>query len=68
MVELLSRLGDKDVCLFAKIFPEQYSNSKFKLTDMGEKIRPVSEHEGRIIVFANSSGSSNNKFSDQVLH
>ena len=48
---ILSRIPLRDVYLITKSPPEQYSNSKIKVKEIGHEVKPLSEYENAIIVF-----------------
>ena len=56
MLRFLSRLPDRDICVITKSSPEQYSNSKIKIKEIGEEIKPINEYENAIIVFDDTIG------------
>ena len=68
MLKILSRIPpDRDIYIITKSLPEQYSNSKIKIKEIGEEIKPLSEYENAIVVFVNILGSSNSRYIDQFF-
>ena len=53
--------------MITKSPPEQYSNSKIKMKEISDEIKPLNEYENGIIVFDDILGSSNSRFIDQFL-
>ena len=51
MLKILSRISDRDIYIITKSPPEQYSNSKIKIKEISDEIRPLNEYENGIIVF-----------------
>ena len=68
MLKLLSRTPDRDIYKKTKSPPEQYSNSRIRLEEIGDEFKPVNEYENGIIVFDDVLGSSNSRFIDQFFH
>ena len=46
---------------------EQYSNSKIKNKEKGEKIKSLNEYENDVIVFDDILGSSNSRYTDEFI-
>ena len=67
MLKILSRISDRDIYIITKSPPEQYSNSKIKIKETSDEIKPLSEYENVIIVFDDILGSSNSRFIDQFF-
>ena len=67
MLKILSRISDRDIYIITKSPPEQYSNSKNKIKEIGDEIKPLNEYENGIIVFDDILGSSNSRFIDQFF-
>ena len=67
MLKILSRIPNRDNYIITKSAPEQYSNSKIKIEEIGDEIKPLSEDENAIIVFDDILGSSNSKLVDQYF-
>ena len=67
MLKLLSRISDRDTYIITKSPPEQYSNSKIKIKEINDEIKPLNEYENGIIVFDDFLGSSNSRFIDQFF-
>ena len=67
MLKILSRIPDRDIYIITKSPPEQYINSKIKIKEIGDEIKPLNEYENGIIVFDDISGSSNCRFIDQFF-
>ena len=67
MLKILSRMIDRDVYIITKSHPEQYTNSKIKIKEIGHEIKPLNEYENGIIVFDDILGSSNSRFTDQFF-
>ena len=67
MLKILSRMSDRDIYIITKSPPEQYTNSKIKIKEISDEIRPLNEYENGIIVFDDILGSSNSRYIDQFL-
>ena len=67
MLKILSRIPDRDIYIITKSPPEQYANSKIKIKEISDEIKPLNEYENGIIVFDDFLGSSNSKFIDQFF-
>ena len=67
MLKILSRITDRDIYIITKSPPEQYTNSKIKIKEISDEIKPLNEYENGIIVFDDILGSSNSKFIDQFF-
>ena len=67
MLKILSRIPNRDIYIINKSTPEQYSNSKIKIKELNDEIKPLNEYENGIIVFDDILGSSNSKFIDQFF-
>ena len=67
MLKILSRIPNGDIYVITKTPPEQYYNSKIKIKEFSEEIKPQSEYENAIIVFDDILGSSNSRYKDQFL-
>ena len=67
MLKILSRRSDRDIYKISKSPPEQYSNSKIKIKEINDEIKPLNEYENGIIVFDDILGSSNSRFIDQFF-
>ena len=67
MLQILSRISDRDIYIITKSPPEQYSNSKIKIKEISDEIKPLNEYENGIIVFDDILGSSNSRFTDQFF-
>ena len=65
MLKVLSRIPYRDIYIITKSPPEQYTNSKIKIKEIGGEIKPLNEYENGIIVFDDILGSSNSRFIDQ---
>ena len=67
MLKILSRMPDRDIYISIKSSPEQYTNSKIKIKDINEEIKPLSEYENGSIVFDDILGSSISRFIDKFF-
>ena len=67
MLKTLSRIPDRDVYITTKSPPEQCTNSKFKIKEINDEIKPLNEYENGIIVFDDILSSSNSRFIDQFF-
>ena len=65
MLKTLSRIPDRDIYIITKSPPEQYTNSKIKIKEISDEMKPLNEYENGIIVFDDILGSSNSRFIDQ---
>ena len=68
MVKILSRIPDRGFYIITKSPPEQYTNSKIKIEEISDEIKPLNEYENGIIVFDDFLGSSNSRFIDQFFY
>ena len=68
MLKILSRMIDRDFFIITKSPPEQYTNSKIKIKEISDEIKPLNENENGIIVFDDILGSSNSRFIDQFFY
>ena len=67
MLKILSRITDRDIYIITKSPPEQYTDSKIKIKEISDEIKPLNEYENGIIVFDDILGSSNSRFIDQFF-
>ena len=67
MLKILSRILNRDIYIITKSPPEQYTNSKIKIKEISDEIKPLNEYENGIIVFDDVLGSSNSRFIDQFF-
>ena len=67
MLKILSRIPNRDIYINTKSPPEQYTNSKIKIKEISDEIKPLNEYENGIIVFDDVLGSSNSRFIDQFF-
>ena len=67
MLKTLSRIPDRDIYIITKSPPEQYTNSKIKIKEISDEIKPLNEYENGIIVFDDILGSTNSRFIDQFF-
>ena len=67
MLQILSRTSDRDIFIFTKSPPEQYSNSKIKIKELSNEIKPLNEYENCVIVFDDILGSTNSNYIDQYF-
>ena len=67
MLKTFSRIPDRDIYITTKSPPEQYTNSKIKIEEIGDEIKPLNEFENGIIVFDDTLDSSNSRFIDQFF-
>ena len=62
MLKILSRIPYRDIYIISKSPPEQYTNSKIKIKEISDEIKPLNKYENGIIVFDKILGSSNSRF------
>ena len=67
MLKILSRISDRDINIITKSPPEQYTNSKIKIKEISDEIKPLNEYENGIMLFDDILGSSNSRFIDQFF-
>ena len=67
MLKILSRISNRDIYIITKSPPEQYTNSKIKIKEISDEIKPLNEYENGIIVFDDILVSSNSRFIDQFF-
>ena len=65
MLKTLSRIPDRIFYIITKSPPEHYSNSKIKIKEISDEIKPLNEYG--IIVFHDILGSSNGRIIDQFF-
>ena len=65
MLKILPRITDRDIYVITKSSSEQYTNSKIKIKEISNEIKPLNEYENGIIVFDDVLGSSNSRDIDQ---
>ena len=65
MLKIVSRIPDRDIYIITRSPPEQYSNSKIKIKEISDEIKPLNEYENGIIVFDDILCSSNSRDTDQ---
>ena len=57
MLKFLSRISDRDIYINTKSPPEQYLNSKIRIKEKTDEIKPVNDYENGIIVFDDLLGT-----------
>ena len=67
MLIILSRKPDRDIYIITKSPPEEYTNSKIKIKEISDEIKPLNEYENGILVFDDILGSSNSRFVEQFF-
>ena len=67
MLKILSRISDRDIYIITESPPEQYSNSKIKIKEISDEIKPLNEYENCGIVFDGILGSTNSNYIDQYF-
>ena len=67
MLKSLSRITNRDFYIITKSLPERCLNSKIRIKEISDEIKPLSEYENGIIVFDDILGSSNSRFKDQFF-
>ena len=67
MLKILSRIPDRVIFIITKSPPEQYSNSKIKIIEISDEIKPLNEFENSVIVFDDNLGSTNSNYIDQYF-
>ena len=67
MLKILSRIPNRDIYIITKSPPEQYSNTKIKIKEISDEIKPLNEYENAMVVFDDILGSSNSRFIDQFF-
>ena len=67
MLKTFSRIPDRDINIITKSPPEQYTNSKIKIKEISDEIKPLNEYENGIIVFDDILSSSTSRFIDQFF-
>ena len=67
MLKILSRMIDQDIYIITKSPPEQYTNSKIKIKEISDEIKPLNEYKIGIIVFDDILGSSKSRYIDQFF-
>ena len=67
MLKTLSRTPNRDIYIITKSPPEQYTNSKIKIKEISDEIKPLNEYENGIKVSDDILGSSNSRFIDQFF-
>ena len=67
MLEIHSRISYRDIYILIKLPQEQFSNSKIKIKEITEEIKPLNEYKNAFIVFDVVLGSSNSVYIDQFF-
>ena len=67
LLQFLSRISERDIYIITKSPPEQYSNSKIKIKEISEQIKPSNEYEKCVIVFFDFLSSTNSNYIDQYF-
>ena len=67
MLQILSRISDRDIYIINKSPPEQYSKAKIKIKEINDEIKPLNEYENGIIDFDDILGSTNSRFMNQFF-
>ena len=67
ILKILSRTPDRDFYIITKSPPEQYSNSKIKIKEISDKIKPLRNYANGIIVLDDVLGLSNKRLLDQYI-
>ena len=67
LLRFFSRLTDRDVYIFTKLTPEQYSKSQIKLKEVREEMKPLIAYENAVIVFDVILGTTTSEFIDQFF-
>ena len=67
MLKILPRISDRDIYIITKSPLEQYTNSKIRIKEINDEIKPPNEYENGIIVFDDVLGSSNSRLIDQFF-
>ena len=68
MLKILSRLPPEwNIYIITKSPPEQYWNSKIKIKEISDEIKPLNEYENAVIVFDEVLGSSSSKYIHQFF-
>ena len=63
----LSRIPDRDIYISTKSPPEQYTDSKTRIKEISDEIKPLNDYECGIMVFDDILGPSNSRFIDQFF-
>ena len=68
MLKILSRIPpERNIYRITKSPPEQYSNLKNKMKELGDEIKHLNEYKNAVINFHDVLGSSNSKYIDQFF-
>ena len=67
MLKTFSRISDRDIYIITKSPPDQYTDSKIKIKEINDEIKPLNQYENGIIVFVDVLGSSNSRDIDQFF-
>ena len=67
MLKFLQRISDRNIYLITKSPPDQYSNSKIKIQELSDEVKPLNEYENAIIVFDGILGSPNGRYIGQFF-
>ena len=67
MLKVLSRIPDRDIYMITKSPPQQFSNTKIKIKEIGDEIKPLNEYENAIIVLDDLLGALNRKYIHQFF-
>ena len=67
MLQILSRISDRDIYITTESPPEHFSNFKIKVKEISDEIKPLNEYENCVTVFDDFSGSTNSNYIDQYF-
>ena len=67
MLKTFSLMIDRDIYIITKSPPKQYTNSKIKIKEISDEVKPLNEYQNGIIVFDDILGSSKSRFIDQCF-
>ena len=67
MLKTFSRIPDRDIYIITKSPPEQYTNSKIRIKEISDEIKPLNEYENGITIFDDTLGSSISRFIGQFF-
>ena len=67
MLKILSRIPNPDVYIITKSPREQYFNSKIKIKEITEEIKPLKEYENTFVLFDDNLCSSNSGYINQFF-
>ena len=67
MLKVITRIPNRYIYIITKSPPEQNSNSKIKIKEISDEIKPLNYYEKAIIFFDDNLGPSSSKFIPRIF-